>query len=87
MNQSKGRSESVFYAEIQLVSSAFEIKGVFEDIFKDIKLDELDSDKDNSKNLYIALNKKNIQEKVILYKVKGDVIGKKYDEKSYQYFH
>ena len=63
------------------------IDGIFKGMVKDINIDEIHSNKDNYKNPYIALNKKNILEKVIIYKIKDDVIGKRYDEKTYKYFH
>ena len=54
-----------------------EIQGVFKDIFNNINIDDLESNKNNIKNRYIPLNKKNISEKVIVKNVKNDVIGKR----------
>ena len=63
-------------------SEDLKLEGIFKDYFKDFNSKESNHNKNNNKNPYIAINKKNIPEKLILYKIKNDVIGKRYNEKN-----
>ena len=57
------------------------LEGVFKEMFKDIKLEEIDTNE--KKNLYLPLNPIELKEKIIVRSLKNDVIGRRISDETY----
>lgn len=57
------------------------LEGVFKEMFKDIKLEEIDTNE--KKNLYLPLNPIKLKEKIIVRSLKNDVIGRRISDETY----